>query len=252
MSQLGKILLWVALVGALGAIGSGVALVLKFNDTKQLLHTTELAKERDDLTVRDDKNKYDALTAEKADVDGKLKDALASVDSMQAKLNDAIKQESDATTALTTANDTIKSDQDKLDSISKTLLGESPEDVMADKTKLTSDLQASQSEQKILEDQLQSSQALVVFLQDALKRSNVGKMPPGISGKITFVDHPWNFVILNVGYTVGVVPNGELIVYRNNTFLGKVKVTKVEANDAVAEILPDVKGDIQVGDKVLN
>ena len=32
----------------------------------------------------------------------------------------------------------------------------------------------------------------------------------------------------------------------------EVKVTKADPNDAVAEILPDVKGDIQVGDRVLN
>jgi hypothetical protein len=29
-------------------------------------------------------------------------------------------------------------------------------------------------------------------------------------------------------------------------------VTKVDPNDAVAEILPDIKGDIQIGDAVLN
>jgi hypothetical protein len=75
---------------------------------------------------------------------------------------------------------------------------------------------------------------------------------PGVSGKVTFVDNAWNFVILDVGLANGVVPNGELIVYRNNAFLGKVRVTKVDPNDSVAEILPDVKGSIQIGDKVLN
>jgi hypothetical protein len=43
-----------------------------------------------------------------------------------------------------------------------------------------------------------------------------------------------------------------LIVYRGRDFLGKIRVTKADPNDAVAEILPDVKGDIQVGDSVLN
>ena len=47
-------------------------------------------------------------------------------------------------------------------------------------------------------------------------------------------------------------PNGELIVYRGQNFLGKVRVTKADPNDSVAEILPDIKGDIQVGDDVLN
>jgi cell shape-determining protein MreC len=77
-------------------------------------------------------------------------------------------------------------------------------------------------------------------------------MPPGISGKVTFVDPVWNFVILDVGIAAGVVPNGELIVYRGNNFMGKVRVTKVDNNDAVAEIMPDIKGNIQIGDKVIN
>jgi hypothetical protein len=59
-------------------------------------------------------------------------------------------------------------------------------------------------------------------------------------------------VILNVGLSNGVVPNGELIVYRGRTFLGKVRITKADQNDSVAEILPDIKGNIQIGDAVLN
>jgi hypothetical protein len=77
-------------------------------------------------------------------------------------------------------------------------------------------------------------------------------MPPGISGKVTFVNTTWNFVVLNVGLSNGVVPNGELIVYRGRDFLGKVKVTSAEDNTAVADILPGAKADIQVGDDVLN
>jgi len=48
------------------------------------------------------------------------------------------------------------------------------------------------------------------------------------------------------------VPNGELIVYRGKTFLGKIRVTRADPGDSVAEILPDIKGNIQVGDRVLN
>jgi hypothetical protein len=98
---------------------------------------------------------------------------------------------------------------------------------------------------------LAQTQQKVNDLMDALNRKDTGKMP-GVSGKVTFVDRAWNFVILDVGVDSGVVPNGELIVYRGRQFLGKVRVTKVDPNDAVAEILPDVKGDIQIGDAVLN
>jgi cell shape-determining protein MreC len=89
-------------------------------------------------------------------------------------------------------------------------------------------------------------------LKDDINRAKVGNIPPGISGKVTFVNRAWNFVVLNVGLSSGVVPNGELILYRGRNFLGKVKVTSAEDNTSVADILPNAKADIQIGDDVLN
>jgi predicted nucleic acid-binding Zn-ribbon protein len=252
MSKLGKILLWVALAGAIVGFGVGGALILKYNDAKVILQNALLAKEASDQKIVKDKAEYDDLTAAKAESDKELAAANAQVDDIKTQLSTATKQLSDSTTALSTANDAVKAAQDKLDAINQALGGKPPEQIVAEEAKAQSDLQAAQAEQKILQDQFQASQAQISDLQDAIKRSPTGTQPPGISGKVTFVDHAWNFVILNVGYTNGVVPNGELIVYRGGAFLGKVKVTKTEANDAVAEILPDVKGNIQVGDSVLN
>jgi cell shape-determining protein MreC len=138
-----------------------------------------------------------------------------------------------------------------VDAITKTLNGKTADEIVAAEAKAESDLSAAQAEQKIIQDQLQASQQQVADLTDAINRSKTGQMP-GVSGKVTFVDYAWNFVILDVGLSAGVVPNGELIVYRDKAFLGKVRVTKVDPNDSVAEILPDIQGRIQVGDKVLN
>jgi multidrug efflux pump subunit AcrA (membrane-fusion protein) len=171
---------------------------------------------------------------------------------LNTQLTAAQKQAADAATAVQTATDAAKTATDALAKIQATLGDETADQYKADKTKAEADLAAAQSEQKILQDQFQASQSQIADLQDALKRSKTGTMPPGVSGKVTFVDHAWNFVILNVGLSNGVVPNGELIVYRGRSFLGKLRVTKADPNDAVAEILPDVKGDIQIGDSVLN
>jgi len=252
MSKLGKILLWVALVGAIVAVGAGVALVLQFNDTKQTLVQTQQAKAAAEQATVKAKAETEAVTAAKAESDKQLADAKSQVDDLNTKLTEAKKEASDAATAVQTANATAKTAQDTLDAIKKTLGDETPEQYLADKTKAEADLAAAQSEQKILQDQLQASQSQIADLRDEINRSKTGTMPPGVSGKVTFVDRTWNFVVLDVGLTNGVVPNGELIVYRGRNFLGKVKVTKADPNDAVAEILPDIKGDIQVGDSVLN
>jgi hypothetical protein len=252
MSSLGKIFLWVALAGAIVAVVFGVLLDLDYNKTKADLAQTQLAKAAADKATAQAKQETEEVKTAKADSDAKLATATSKVDDLTTQLATAQKQVTDAATAVQTANDAAKKAQDTLDAIKKTLGDETPEQYLADKTKALSDLAAAQAEQKILQDSLQASQTQVSDLQDSLKRSQTGTMPPGVSGKVTFVDHAWNFVILDVGLSNGVVPNGELIVYRGNTFLGKIRVTKADPNDAVAEILPDVKGDIQIGDKVLN
>jgi hypothetical protein len=118
--------------------------------------------------------------------------------------------------------------------------------------KLTAQVAADNAEQKILQDQLQASVAQAAQYKAEINKVGVGDIPPGVTGKVTFVNTTWNFVVLNVGLSNGVVPNGELLVYRGRNFLGKVKVTSAEDNTSVADILPDAKADIQVGDDVLN
>jgi hypothetical protein len=105
---------------------------------------------------------------------------------------------------------------------------------------------------KIVQDLEQQDKQKIQDLMADINNENKKVEPPGVSGKVTFVDRTWNFVVLDVGLDAGVVPNGELIVYRGKTFLGKIRVTRADPNDSVAEILPDIKGNIQVGDAVLN
>lgn len=245
-------LLWVALVGAIVAIGAGGALIYQYNGTKTTLATTQANEAADQQKIAKDKAEYTALTAAKADSDKQLADATSKITDMTTQLTTAQQTAKDAQTAVQTANDAAKTAQDKLDAINKTLNGQSPDDLVNAAKKAQDDLTAAQSELKILQDNYQQSQQQVATLQDAINRRDNGGKMPGVSGKVTFVDHAWNFVILDVGLSAGVVPNGELIVYRGRSFLGKVRVTKVDPNDAVAEILPDVKGDIQIGDSVLN
>jgi hypothetical protein len=251
MSKLGKIFLYVAFAGGIAAAIAGGLLIKQRWDDAANLAQVQQAKQASDQAAKKAQAETAAATQAAADANTKLADVSSKVDDLNTQLAAAKKSAADSQTAAATANDAAKAAQDKVDAITKTLNGETPEQYVADATKAKSDLDAAIAEQKIIQDQLQASQQQVTDLQSALNRSKTGQMP-GVSGKVTFVDHAWNFVILDVGISNGVVPNGELIVYRGRTFLGKVRVTKVDPNDSVAEILPDVKGDIQIGDAVLN
>ena len=253
MSQLGKIFLIVALVGAVAALIAGYFVINGYDTT-----TTNLQQAQASIGTEKQKTKKavdEATTAKAAETDAetKLTEAQTKLDGLNTQLADAEKKATDLQTAVQTSKDASDKAQAELTRISSVLQGKTPEDTMSSIDKLTAQVAADNAEQKILQDQLQAANKSVADLKVEINKSkNGGEMPPGISGKVTFVNSTWNFVVLNVGLSNGVVPNGELIVYRGRDFLGKVKVTSAEDNTAVADILPGAKADIQVGDDVLN
>jgi hypothetical protein len=252
MSSLGKILLWVALVGALVAAGFGWMVIQSRTadavTLKQTQQTVTAATQKAQAATKEAEDAKQQAT----DANNKLAQANSSIEDLKAKMATLQQQATDAAKAQADAESNLKVANDSLTQIKASLGDKTPEQYAADEKKAEADLAAAQAEQKIMSDQVQSLQKQVSDAQDQINRSKTGTMPPGISGKITFVDRTWNFVILNVGLTNGIVPNGELIVYRGRTFLGKVRITKADENDAVAEILPDLKGNIEIGDAVLN
>lgn len=77
-------------------------------------------------------------------------------------------------------------------------------------------------------------------------------MPP-IKGTITAVDPKWNFVVLNVGKDKGLLEHGVLLVHRQSKYIGKVRISEVMENRAIANVMPGTELDeLQEGDQVLN
>jgi hypothetical protein len=72
-----------------------------------------------------------------------------------------------------------------------------------------------------------------------------------IEGKVIKVNAEYNFVVLNVGETQGVQKSWVAVVHRDDKFVGKLKISKVEADSAVADIQRDwVKRPILAGDRI--
>jgi hypothetical protein len=251
MSSLGKILLYVAVAGAVAAAGGAYMLFKQNHDTAadlvQVKQSVEAVKKKE---VEAEKAK-DVALKEKEATDSALTEANTNLDDMKSKLDAATKAQDDIKAALATAAANADKATQDLKHFQDILGGMSPEEAKAAIAKAQADKTAAETEQKILADQVQATTKQIADLKEAINKGP-DKMPPGISGKITVVNRAWNFVVLNVGLSSGLIPKGELIVYRGDRFLGKIKVTSVEENTAVADIEPDAKGDIQAGDSVLN
>lgn len=77
-------------------------------------------------------------------------------------------------------------------------------------------------------------------------------LPAGLKGKVIVTDPKWNFIVVNVGQTEGVLQYGELLVERNGRLVAKAKVRSVQKDRSVANVMPGWSlGEVMEGDEVI-
>ena len=64
------------------------------------------------------------------------------------------------------------------------------------------------------------------------------KLPADLRGKIVVVDPKWNFVVLDVGESQGIINGGELLVSREGKLVSKVVVRSVDKSRSIANVVP--------------
>lgn len=78
-------------------------------------------------------------------------------------------------------------------------------------------------------------------------------LPPGLKGKVIAVDPKWDFVVLDIGSQQRVLEGGEMLINRDGKLIAKVRITSVEPNRSIANIMPDWKlGEVKEGDLALH
>jgi uncharacterized coiled-coil DUF342 family protein len=77
-------------------------------------------------------------------------------------------------------------------------------------------------------------------------------VPAEVRGKVLVVDPKWDFLVLDVGSKIGLVDRGVLLVSRQGELVAKIRVTNVQDNRSIANIMPGWKlKDVMEGDVVL-
>jgi hypothetical protein len=77
-------------------------------------------------------------------------------------------------------------------------------------------------------------------------------LPAGTKGKVVAVDPKYDFVVLDIGSNQGLLPDAKMLVNRDGKLVAKVKITRVEPNRAIANIMPEWKQeDVVEGDQVV-
>jgi hypothetical protein len=106
------------------------------------------------------------------------------------------------------------------------------------------------TENKTLSRQFRETKARLDQYEDPRERDVA--LPEGTKGKIVAVDPKYDFVVLDIGSNQQLVAGAKMLVNRDGRLVAKVKITRVEANRAIANIMPEWKqDDVLEGDQVV-
>jgi hypothetical protein len=86
------------------------------------------------------------------------------------------------------------------------------------------------------------------------QRESASSHRAGVHGTVLAYNQAYNFVVLNLGARNGVEPNSEMLVLREGTLIGKIRISSVEPATAIGDIITNslARGvEVQPGDTVI-
>ena len=98
-------------------------------------------------------------------------------------------------------------------------------------------LENAERENAFLSDKIKMAQERTNQIEQERKHRQTAAGRAGVRGTILAVNQAYNFVVLNLGGRQGVEPNAEMLVLRDGTLIGKIRVTSVEPSTAIGDII---------------
>ena len=186
----------------------------------------------------------------------------------QAKIAEAENRAGKAEAALAQARKEKADLQAKLDSSQQEVASlqkrveETDKNANASVDDLRHQLDSSEKEKVFLSEKLQDEQGRAAKPKDGKKRvetastqgESVSPHRAGVRGTVLAYNQVYNFVVLNLGARQGVESNSEMLVLREGTLIGKIRISSVEPATAIGDIIPSslARGvQVQPGDTVI-
>ena len=130
----------------------------------------------------------------------------------------------------------------------------SPAELQAQLDDARQQLDSAEREKKLLAEKVQTVRERSSQLEDEKKRRAVVRSKVGVHGTILAVNQAYNFVVLNLGGRNGVEPHSEMLIVRDGTFIGKIRISSVEPATAIGDIITSTLArgvQVQPGDLVI-
>jgi flagellar motility protein MotE (MotC chaperone) len=121
-------------------------------------------------------------------------------------------------------------------------------------TRLTTELAEAKQVQETLSNRAQELEGQVTAKENVIQSYKQNITRAGLTGKVLAYNPGWNFVVMNIGDKSGLKPGAQMVVTRAGAMVGKVKVTTVEPNQSIGDVLPGTlaRGEsVQPGDTVV-
>ena len=123
-------------------------------------------------------------------------------------------------------------------------------------------LESAEKEKVFLSEKLQDAQGRTAQPKEGRKRretastqgESVSSHRAGVRGTVLAYNQVYNFVVLNLGARNGVESNSEMLILREGTLIGKIRISSVEPATAIGDIIPSslARGvQVQPGDTVI-
>lgn len=211
--------------------------------------TQELATSRDEEAKA--KNDAKNLRTQLDTTTGQLRDATNSLATVTER---ATQQEERANKASTDLERTLLERNEARQELAQWKALGYDVDGLRQRLALTDDLE---KERNVLTDENKILNRKIVGLENELDRYRGVRerdvvLPAGTKGNIIAVDPKYDFVILDIGGNQGVLENAKMLVNRNGKLIGKVRITQVQPNRSIANVIPEWKQDeLMEGDQVL-
>ncbi len=240
------------------AIIAGLAVgTLNFVKVKKIIEDTRA--QRDDFhqkldtttaTLNKTKKELDATTAQLTQTKKDLAATQKERDAALASVNDLKKQMASLQDNLAKSDKDLQEAKIQLELYMKAF--PTPQQALS----VSKDMKALQDRVDVVEDEKKVLQRQLVRVQNELQvykePSRPVELPANLVGKVLVTDPKWDFVVLSVGEDQGALEHGEMLVNRDGKLVAKIKITSVQKDRSIANVMPGWKlGEVLEGDQVI-
>jgi hypothetical protein len=253
---IGLSVLFLVLAAIFGALNSHKVKALRAN-VANAEAVRRAVESRSVAQQRDFKKKGTTVTGE----EDKVAEAKNRAAKAEEELGQLRKEKADLQTRFDTNQSKIASLQKQVEGAQKVAkpaetpaAGVSAAELQAQLDDARRQLDSAEKEKVFLSEKLQSAQERSVPVQEERKRRETGVRRTGVRGTVLAVNQAYNFVVLNLGARQGVEPNSEMLVLREGTLIGKIRISSVEPATAIGDIITGslARGvQVQPGDTVI-